>query len=185
MFNELIVGAITPFSGTNDPDKNGENPVMIQCIAGKMPNRNVLSGTVAQRAGFEVGKTYLMQVREAGVDSVFGVDFNFVKIKELESGLDIAKTTRELGPAKILTVDRPANFEKVYERKTNAVESVRTERTRKGLYTPSVSSASKYGHETAPEVVEGTTITGANEMQRNLTPEDLEKAGGNKGKALA
>ena len=68
-FNEMIVVAVTPFSGTDTPDKNGSDPVMLQLIAGKMPNRNVLSGTVASRAGIQVGKSYLMNVRENGYGS--------------------------------------------------------------------------------------------------------------------
>lgn len=162
MLNTIIVVAVTNFSGTTTPDKNGEMAVMLQCIAGTMPNRNVLSGTVAKNSGFEVGKTYLVNVREAGYDKVFGTDYQFVKVAELESGTDIVKACREIGEPKILVVDKPEGFEKNYQRKGDAVEGERTRRIREGLYEPALStfSANARGqlHETAAEVKEGTSV---------------------------
>lgn len=170
MINEMIVVTVTPFSGTTTPDKNGRYPVMLQCIGGTMPNRNVLSGTVADRAGIEVGKTYLMQVREAGTDLAYGQDFTFTKIKELTSGHDIAQTVKDIGSPRILTISRPENFDKVYQRKGDAVEGNRTKRIKEGYYEPAIQSRSA-DHETAKNIKDGTSV----ESQVNLTPKDLEK----------
>lgn len=155
--NTMIVAAVTNFSGTTTPDKNGAPPVMLQCIAGSMPNRNVLAGTVAQRAGFEIGKTYLVNVRETGYDDIFGPDFTFVKVMELKSGLDIVQASKELGTPQILYVQRPEGFEQHYQRRGDAVESNRTRRMREGLYHPSIQTTVG-GHETAREVREGTSV---------------------------
>jgi hypothetical protein len=157
MLNTMIVAAITNFSGTTTPDKNGETPVMLQCIAGIMPNRNVLSGTVARRAGFEVGKTYLVNVRETGFDDLFGPDFTFVKVMELTSGVDIVKAAKELGDPKIQLVIRPEGFEQHYKRKGDAVEGQRTKRMREGAYHPLVPTT-VLDHKTADSVREGTSI---------------------------
>ncbi len=152
MFNEIILVSITPFSGTTDADKNGENPVMLQLVAGKMPNRNVLSGTIAKRLGVEVGKTYLMNVRESGEDVDFGKDYTFVKMKELDEAKDIVATSKELGAPEIISIPRPEGYGmNVYERKTNAVEGLRTIRTKEGKYKPA--SNSNLVHNTASKVL--------------------------------
>lgn len=173
MFNEMIVVAVTPFSGSTSTDKNGKAPVMLQCIAGKMPNRNVMSGTVAERAGIEIGKTYLMQVREQGYDKVFGPDYTFIKIKELFTGADVAQTVKELSSPMVFTVERPKGFEEVYHRKTNAVEGLRNKRIHDGNYEP-VSQSTSTDHDTADKVIQGSSITG--DKRTELTPEDLAKA---------
>ena len=157
MLNTMIVAAVTNFSGTTTPDKNGAVPVMLQCVAGQMPNRNVLSGTVAERAGFEVGKTYLVNVRETGYDEVFGPDYTFVKVKELTTGLDIVQSAMALGEARILYVQRPEGFEQHYQRTGDAVESNRTKRIQQGLYRPTAFTTVG-GHETAKEVRSGTSV---------------------------
>ncbi len=170
VFNETIVVSVTPFSGSTTPDKNGESSVMLQCLAGRMPNRNVLSGTVAARMGIEVGKSYLMNVRESGFDKQFGADFTFTKIKELESGLDIAKTIKELGKAEVLTIERPEGYEKTYQRKGNAVEGLKTKRIKEGQYEPA--SNRSYSHDTAKEIVDGSSATGKKNPNQGLSAED-------------
>jgi hypothetical protein len=154
-FNEIIVGVITKYSGTEDSDKTGENPIMIQCMAGKMPNRNVLSGTVAIRAGLEVGKTYLINVREAGTDKQFGQDFTWLKMQEITSPLDIIDAKDKLGDPEIIEIPRPEGYEDSYTRKTNAVEGNRTKRIKEGNYVPVTNRS--YSHVTAPEVVQGSS----------------------------
>jgi hypothetical protein len=169
MFNEMIVVSVTPFSGTSTADKNGENPVMLQCIAGRMPNRNVLSGTVARRAGIEVGKTYLMQVRESGFDKVFGPDFTFIKIMEIENAEDVAKTVKQIGQPHVFTVERPEGFEQVYQRKGDAVEGNRTKRIKEGQYIPALRTSTS--HQTADEIIDGSST----ENTSHLTEVDLAK----------
>lgn len=156
MFNEMIVVAVTPFSGTDSTDKNGENPVMLQLLAGTMPNRNVLSGTVARRIGIEIGKSYLMNVREAGEDLDFGKDYTFTLIKEIDA-IEAIRAKQLLGEPKIFTVKRPEGFESAYERKTNAVEGLRSKRAKEGKYIPAQDTLTSYEHKTASVVKEGSS----------------------------
>lgn len=153
--NEMIVVAVTPFSGTSTPDKNSKYPVMLQCIAGTMPNRNVLSGTVAEKLGIEIGKSYLMQVRETGYDKQFGRDFTFVKIRELETAADVVVTSKDLGKPNVIRIDRPEGFKSQYERSGDAIEGVRTKRAKEGLY--EFVKSKDLSHETAKDIKEGTS----------------------------
>lgn len=159
MKSAMIVATVTPFSGTTTADKNGEASVMLQCIAGTMPNRNVLSGTVAERTGLEVGKTYLLSVRKSGVDKLFGDDYNFVKVMELTTAVDILTASASLGEAKVEFVDRPEGFENLYKRKGDVVEGARAQRIKAGLYIPAISSAAG-NHATASAVKLGTSLFG-------------------------
>lgn len=172
MFNQNIVAAVTNFSGTTTPDKNGESPVMLQCIAGTMPNRNVLSGTVAKRAGFEVGKTYLVNVREAGMDALFGPDYTFTKVMELSSGADIVKACKELGDPKVVTITRPEGFQQKYERKGDAVESNRTKRIKEGLYQPAIETT-VLEHATAHEIKQGSSVNSGGKILQEANEEAL------------
>lgn len=151
MFNQLVLVSVTPFSGTTTADKNAKMPVMLQCIAGKMPNRNVLTGTVAERAGFEVGKSYLVQVREQGLDADFGLDFNFIKIKEV-TAIEAVEITKSLGQAQIITVPKPEDYK--YERKGDQIKGQRSLRIESGKYTP-VTGAGVLGNDNF--VTEGTS----------------------------
>lgn len=155
MLNEKIVVRVTPYSGSNSTDKNNKESVMLQCIAGKMPNRNVLAGTVAERAGFEVGKTYLAQVREAGFDVDFGRDFTFLMIEELH-GVDIMDVCDRIGAPEIITIEKPDGFKENYHRKGDAVESIRTQRIKEGKYRP-ITLSSSFDHSTASKVVAGSS----------------------------
>jgi hypothetical protein len=174
-FQSLIVGTVTEYSGTDTPDKNGEYPVMIQCMAGRMPNRNVIAGTVAKRQGLEVGHTYIIQVRKQGKDLVFGDQFTWLRVMEIKDPVALLNACEKLGPPEIMIIDRPAGFDDVYKREGNAIESIVTDRIKRGLFEPAIPRTST-NHKTAANVIPGTTIRGASEQQLNLTPEDLEKA---------
>lgn len=169
-FNETIVVTVTPFSGTTTADKNGLMPVMLQCMAGKMPNRNVLSGTVAERGGFEMGKTYLVQVREQGKDKFFGSAFTFIKMSELK-GIEIVDAIKKIGEPNILSVEKPEEFEGNYQRKGDAVESLQTKRIKEGQFIPSIKR--NFEHETATKIVEGSTIKDATQNE-NPFSEDFK-----------
>lgn len=162
MFNEMIAVSITPFSGTITPDKNGNMAVMLQLIAGKMPNRNVLSGTVAERLGIEIGKSYLMQVRERGIDDTFGSDYTFIKVKELETGEDLIKSIKLLGLPNIVTIPRPEGYKAEYQRKSVAVEGLVTKRIKEGHYHPIINTTVTE-HENAKEVLKGTSNDALNQ----------------------
>lgn len=80
-FEGLCVVSVNAFN-QGSADKNGEMPVFLNVLAGKAPNRVVLSGTVAKNAGFNVGSTYLAQVREGDPDEEYGRQFNWNAVKE-------------------------------------------------------------------------------------------------------
>lgn len=153
MFNEKIVGVITPFSGSTTSDKNGKLPVMIQVVAGKCVNRQVLSGTVAERAGLEVGKTYLIQVRATGEDIDFQTQFNFTKIVELTTGKDIVEASLLLGAPEILVIERSKDYS--YDRKGDAVIGLSTLREQEGKFKPAVGGSRN--HSNAKEVIKGSS----------------------------
>lgn len=99
MFNEIvlvIVSKFTPKEG-NHFDKNGKQNVFLQPVAGKIPDTAmVLSGTVAEAAGIEIGKTLLIMVNEKKPDPVYGRQFSHVKLHELD-GSNILSSRKELG----------------------------------------------------------------------------------------
>lgn len=73
--------------GSNDnpstPDKNNKMPLFLKVLNGKYPNRNILSGTVAEREGFQVGKAYLASWVETEPDAEYGRQFQWTMVKEL------------------------------------------------------------------------------------------------------
>lgn len=109
MFTGLCVAAVNTFNKGN-ADVNGLMPVILVPVAGQLPNRNVLSGTVAANMGIEPGKTYLFQVREGEADPEYGRRFVFTKLQEM-SALEILDASAKLGLGKIFSVDEPETAE--------------------------------------------------------------------------
>lgn len=102
MFNGMIIASANQFNqGTID--KNGKTPVILNIVAGKCPNRNVLSGTIAETAGLEVGKTYLLSIREGEPDAQYGRRFVYSKLKEL-TAMEIVQSASIVGPANVFDV---------------------------------------------------------------------------------
>lgn len=101
MFNSICIVSVNVFnSGTLD--KNGKEPVILNVVSGKSPNRTVLSGTIAERAGFEVGKTYLASCSEREANE-YGRQFVWQKLSEA-SVMDVIKGQKELGAAQYFNV---------------------------------------------------------------------------------
>jgi len=105
MLNEFFVGRVSLFQNGN-PDKNGNMPVIIVPVAGKCPNRNVISGTVAANMGLDLDKTYLFSVREVDPDEEYGRRFVFTPVSEL-SGSEVLEASFKLGPGTLLNVSEP------------------------------------------------------------------------------
>lgn len=94
-FEGLVVVSVNHFnSGTED--KNGKKPVILNVLAGKAPNRIVLSGTVAENAGFQVGNSYLAQCREIDPNEEYGRQFVWNAIQKC-SIVDILDAKKTLG----------------------------------------------------------------------------------------
>lgn len=112
MFNELAVVAITGFSG-GGPDKNGLPSVMLNAVAGKIPNRNVRAGTIAQNKAVHIGESYLVQFRETQPDPQFGRQFDFLVLKANLSIKDIIEARAELGEGEAVPIEKPENADKI------------------------------------------------------------------------
>ncbi len=91
--------------GRESLDKNGKQALILLPVAGKIPNRNILAGTTAERAGFESGKSYLVTVRETESNE-YGRQFQWTKVCEVSSPLEIIKATKELGDGTVFSVDK-------------------------------------------------------------------------------
>lgn len=106
-FNSIFVATARPFNGSTDnpaeADKNGKMPVILNVVAGKAPNARVLSGTVAERAGFAIGKSYLVSSTEGTPDPEYGRRFTFDAVKELDA-MEILAGADKLGEAHIVEV---------------------------------------------------------------------------------
>jgi hypothetical protein len=101
-FNEIALVVATTFSNGN-LDKNGLEPMLLKCIAGKSVNKSILSGTIAERSGFEPNKSYLVSIIEKDSDEVYGRQFDFTNLGEL-NGIELIKAKKELGNALIMNV---------------------------------------------------------------------------------
>lgn len=109
-FENLVSVSVNHFNN-GEPDKNGKDPVILNVLAGKAPNRTVLSGTVAENAGFKVGNSYLAQCRETEMDEQYGRQFIWNSIKEL-SVMDILESKKNLGAATIFdAAEAPAEVQ--------------------------------------------------------------------------
>lgn len=102
-FNSLCIVSVNTFSKGN-ADKNGLLPVILNVVAGKSPNRTVLSGTVAEMNGFETGKTYLASVREVEAND-YGRQFVWAKLKEV-SAVEIVEAASKMSKAEIFSIER-------------------------------------------------------------------------------
>lgn len=91
--------------GQGTSDKNGKMPIILIPFAGRIPNRNVLSGTVAENSGFEVGKTYLVSYRRLEDDATYGVRYQFTNFGVVESTLEKVRVGKELGGGSIFNVN--------------------------------------------------------------------------------
>jgi hypothetical protein len=103
MFNSIVLISVAPFTN-GKLDKNGKQSMLLNVIAGKSPNRNVISGTVAENTGFEAGKLYLAQVREREADAKFGRQFSWIKLADA-SVADTLDSISKLGNAEIFNVE--------------------------------------------------------------------------------
>ena len=102
----LAIITVSAF-GTPSLDKHGKQAIYLAIVAGKIPNRNIISGTIAERNGFEVGKSYLVSIRETEPSEEYGRQFQFNKVSECASVMDILQGSKELGEGSIYDVTAP------------------------------------------------------------------------------
>lgn len=98
IINEIAVVKVSIYQGENaEPDKNGEDPVYLSLLAGVMPNRNIISGTIAKREGMLAGGMYLVHVTEGKVDKEYGRQFSISRLEDLEGVKDLYEGLKALG----------------------------------------------------------------------------------------
>lgn len=67
-------------------DKNGFAPVILSAHNGTLPEKaRVISGTVAQRAGMQVGHNYAVKVSLVKIDDQYGEQYQYEVIGELST----------------------------------------------------------------------------------------------------
>ena len=67
----------------NKIDINGNLPMLLACVAGVMPSRSIINGTVALNMGLDANKTYLIQYKEGESDAEYGRQFNFTNLGQV------------------------------------------------------------------------------------------------------
>ena len=87
-------------------DHNGKQNIFLSPLAGKMPNKAlVMSGTIAEQLGIEVGKNYLLAISEGKPDPKFGRQFSTINMGEI-SGIDVLTHMDKLGEAVVVDVTK-------------------------------------------------------------------------------
>ena len=101
----LAIVAVSNYKGENaKEDSNGLMPVYLNPICGNIPDRNVLSGTVARNAGFEEGKAYLAKWTRLEDDAEYGVQYGWTKVNEITDPLAIINAEAQLGAGRVFKV---------------------------------------------------------------------------------
>ena len=102
MFNSMIIAAVKSYN-QGKANKNGALPVILSVVAGNCPNRHVIDGSIAEREGLEVGKTYLISVTETAPDAEFGRRFTFTNLG-VPTMMDIISAPKVLGAPVVFDV---------------------------------------------------------------------------------
>ena len=100
--NGIAVITVKSWNAGN-ADKHGKLPMLLKVVAGKVPNRSIISGTIAEREGFVENNSYLCQYTESAESETYGRQFNFSNLGQI-SGMEIIKATAELGEAVVVDV---------------------------------------------------------------------------------
>lgn len=102
--NGLAIVSVSYFTGEGaKADKNGSMPVILSAVLGKIPSKRVISGTVAQSAGFYPGKNYLATYTEGDPDPEYGRQFNWVNGGAV-TPMDTLAAHTQLGAGMIIEV---------------------------------------------------------------------------------
>lgn len=98
----LAIVAVSTFQGKEaQADVNGLMPIYLTPVAGTIPNRNVLAGTVAKNSGFEEGKSYLAKFTRLEDDPDYGVQFGWTRVSEVTDPMAIISAEASLGAGNI------------------------------------------------------------------------------------
>ena len=101
----LAIVAVSKFQGENaKEDSNQLMPMYLNPICGNIPDRNVLSGTIARNSGFEEGKSYLAKWTRLEDDEEYGVQYGWTKVNEITDPLAIINAEAQLGAGRVFKV---------------------------------------------------------------------------------
>lgn len=100
MFDFAIVRAVMFNGGSSD--KNGLEPILLDVVAGKVPSKRVLAGTLAAREGFVANSSYMVSIEEVEANE-YGRQFRFKNLGSI-TGLELMKACRDLGAGKVIDV---------------------------------------------------------------------------------
>lgn len=92
-------------SAMASPDKNGLNPVILIGIAGEMPSKCVLSGTLAENMELEYGGVYLFNATETEYSPMYGRNFRYVRLSQKLNPIEILQSSDYVGNLKVVDVD--------------------------------------------------------------------------------
>ena len=102
--NEISLVRVSEFTG--EPDKNGKAPIFLSLIAGTMPNRMVLSGTIAERSGIKVNEVHMVHFVERAADERYGRQFSVNSLGTV-GPLEVQPAKAQLGEPIMVNVDLP------------------------------------------------------------------------------
>lgn len=95
----------------NPKDASKKQGIYLYCLAGKMPNRPVISFEYAAMAGFEMNKKYEVVINELQQHPTFGRQFQILNAGEwTESALSARK---EYGMPTIEDVTKDVDFDSI------------------------------------------------------------------------
>jgi hypothetical protein len=104
-FNGLAICTVAQMqaSDTIKADKNGLLPVILTALAGKIPSKRIIAGTIAQSSGFVPGASYVVAFTEGEEDEQFGRQFQFTNGGRV-GAMEILEFNKALGHGEIVEV---------------------------------------------------------------------------------
>lgn len=97
-----VICAITNCPGESNLD--GNIPVLLHPIAGELPNRQVIDGSVAKKIGISAGHTYLMQFEETYPSIAWKRQFSWHVEKLITNPFSVFLSWQNIGMGKVFEV---------------------------------------------------------------------------------
>jgi hypothetical protein len=89
----------------SEADSNGVENVILVPVAGKLPSRRIIAGTIALNAGFRISdERVLVSFTEGEEDPQYGRRFNFVPVGTLTT-MEFLQAQTQLGEPLIINVE--------------------------------------------------------------------------------
>ena len=86
-------------------DKNGFMPIILLGIAGDMPSKNVISGTVAENMDLTIGGVYLFNAKVQDPDTNYGRTFTFMRLSTALGAIELLQASDFVGELRIVDVE--------------------------------------------------------------------------------